>query len=83
MVAKVKMQFPALGGIVVPAECVLTLPEGTALWVVKNGTAQHAMVQVSDFIKSGVLINKGLSVGDTVIVSGYQKLYTGAKVKMN
>lgn len=82
MVAKIKLNLSALGGIVVPTDCVLTLPEGTALWVVRNGKAQHAMVQVGDFIKSGVLISSGLSVGDTVVTAGYQKLYSGAVLKV-
>lgn len=80
MVAKVNIQLPALDGIVIPTECVQTMPEGLALWVINNGVAQHAFVQVGDFVESGVLITDGLKEGDTVVVSGYQKLYSGAKV---
>ena len=38
------------------------------------------MVTVGDFIRNGVLVEAGLKAGDSVIVSGQQKLYTGAKV---
>ena len=33
-----------------------------------------------DFVKNGVLVQKGLEYGDTIVTVGYQKLYNGAKV---
>lgn len=81
MVAKVHAKLEALGGIVLPADCVLTMPEGTVVWVVKNGRVEHRSVIVGDFVRSGVLVKEGLTVGDTVVVAGQQKLYTGAKIK--
>ena len=80
MVAKVKVDIDTKEGIVVPAECVQVMPEGTIVWVVEGGKAYHRVVTVGDFIRNGVLVETGLNAGDSVIVSGQQKLYTGAKV---
>lgn len=80
MVAKVHAKLNALGGIVVPADCVQTMPEGIIVWVLKDGKAQHRSVTVGDFVHNGVIVKEGLAAGDTVVTVGYQKLYTGAKV---
>ena len=82
MVAKVHIELNALGGIVVPSDCVQTMPEGTVVWVVKNGKAEHRQIGVGDFVRNGVVVKDGLMAGDTVVIAGQQKLYTGAKVKM-
>ena len=82
MVAKVKVDIDTKAGIVVPAECVQVMPEGTIVWVVEGGKAYHRVVTVGDFIRNGVMVESGLNAGDSVIVSGQQKLYSGAKVKI-
>ncbi len=83
MVAKVHVKLSAMGGIVVPSDCVQTMPEGTVVWVVENGRAQHRCITAGDFIRNGVVVKEGLAAGDTVVVAGQQKLYTGAKVKVS
>lgn len=83
MVAKVNVRLNAMGGIVVPSDCVQTMPEGTVVWVVKEGKAEHRLIMVGDFVCNGVVVKEGLTAGDTVVTSGYQKLYTGAKVKFS
>ena len=45
-----------------------------------DGKAWHRTVTVRDFVGNGVLVESGLEAGDTVIIRGQQKLYTGAKV---
>lgn len=82
MVAKVNVKIGAAGGIVVPTDCVQTMPEGTVVWVIVDGKAQHRQVVVGDFIKNGVVIKEGLAAGDIVVKAGQQKLYTGAKVSV-
>ena len=82
MVAKVNVKIGAAGGIVVPTDCVQTMPEGTVVWVVVDGKAQHRKVVVGDFIKNGVVIKEGLSAGDIVVKAGQQKLYTDANVRV-
>ena len=82
MVAKVNAHLGATGGIVVPSDCVQTMPEGTVVWVVVDGKAQHRQIVVGDFIKNGVVVKEGLTAGDIVVIAGQQKLYTGAKVEI-
>lgn len=81
MVARVHVELNKAAGIVVPSECVQTMPEGYIVWVVNGGKAYHRSVQVGDFVNNGVLINSGLQCGDTVVIRGQQKLYIGAKVR--
>lgn len=80
MVAKVKVRLNAVGGILVPADCVQTMPEGNIVWVVENGRAQHRLIAVGDFARNSVVVKEGLKANDTVVIAGQQKLYTGAKV---
>ena len=82
MVAKVKVALKAKMGIVVPSECVSVMPEGTVVWIVKDGKACHRTVEVSDFMHNGVVVDSGLESGDTVVTLGQQKLYNGAKVRV-
>ena len=83
MVAKVHVKLSAQGGIVVPCDCVQTMPEGIVVWVLEDGKAHHRLVEVGDFIRNGVMIVSGLNPGDTVVTAGQQKLYSGALVKIS
>ena len=80
MVAKIRLNSAALSGIIVPASCVQTVSNGLAVWALKNGKSYRRIIEVSDFVKNGVLVSKGLNHGDTIVTVGYQKLYNGAKV---
>lgn len=80
MVAKIRLSTTALSGIIVPASCVQTVADGLSVWTVKNGKSYRSLIEVSDFVKNGVLVQKGLKEGDTIVTVGYQKLYNGAKV---
>lgn len=80
MVAKIRLSLSEVSGIIVPSSCVVTMPEGADVWVVKNGKARRRNIKVGGFVKNGVVVESGLSSGDTIITVGYQKLYNGAKV---
>ena len=80
MVTKIKLNTTSLSGIIVPASCVQTMPNGLAVWTVKNGRTYRKVIEVTDYVKNGVLVSKGLECGDTIVTVGYQKLYNGAKV---
>lgn len=82
MVAKVHLSLNDKVGIVIPSECVTVMPEGTVVWVVTDGKAWHRAVTIGEFVRNGVIVESGLSDGDTVITLGQQKLYNGAKVKV-
>ncbi|MBO4666361.1 MAG: efflux RND transporter periplasmic adaptor subunit [Paludibacteraceae bacterium] len=66
--------------IVIPAHCVLLMPKGPTVWVVENGKAVRRAIEVSGYQANGVQVSSGLEVGDTLVVEGYQKLYTGCEV---
>lgn len=80
MVVKIKLKATALSGIIVPASCVQTVSDGIAVWTLKNGRSYRRIIEVSDFVKNGVLVQNGLEFGDTIVTVGYQKLFNGAKV---
>lgn len=80
MVVKIRLNATANSGIIVPASCVQTVTEGLAVWKVKNGKSYRTIIEVSDFVKNGVLVTSGLENGDTIVTVGYQKLYNGAPV---
>ncbi|MCF0200583.1 MAG: efflux RND transporter periplasmic adaptor subunit [Bacteroidales bacterium] len=82
MVTKIKLTQTALAGIVVPSECVQTLTDGIGVWVVKGNKAERRKIEVSEYVKNGVLVTNGLAEGDTIVTVGYQKLWDGAKVSI-
>lgn len=82
MVVKIRLSQTSLAGIVVPASCVQTVSNGLAVWALKNGRSYRRIIDVSDFVKNGVLVKSGLEHGDTIVTVGYQKLFNGAKVSI-
>lgn len=88
MVAKVKVtrnESKANDGerkVMVPLNSIHTMPDGQCVWVIENGVARQRSITVGDFLKSGVMVEEGLADGDTVVVEGHQKLYTGARLKV-
>lgn len=50
------------------------------VWIVKNGQAEQRPVITGGLSQKGIVISSGLSCGDSVIVSGEQKVSTGSKV---
>lgn len=83
MVCKVLLKQADTKGIVVPAKCVQTRPEGQSVWVVKQGKAERRVVQSTEFVANGVLISSGLQPGDVVVTQGMEKLYQGAQIIEN
>ena len=80
MVVKIRLNTTATNGIIIPASCIQTMSDGLAVWTLKNGKSYRRIIEVSDFVKNGVIVTKGLEHGDTIVTVGYQKLYNGAKV---
>ena len=84
MVAKVKVKGERLkdeGDIVIPAKCILLKPEGHTVWVMEQGTAVRRAIAIDGYRADGVRVASGLTIGDTLITEGYQKLYNGCKVE--
>ena len=84
MVATVKLKGERLkdeGDIVIPAKCILLKPEGHTVWVMEKGTAVRRAIEIDGYRADGVRVASGLTIGDTLITEGYQKLYNGCKVE--
>ena len=67
--------------IIIPARCVAMLPEGAAVWVVNaDGLAERRQVTLGAYQADGVQVLAGLTAGDRLVTTGYQKLYHHAQV---
>lgn len=80
MVCKITVEQPNEEGLVVPANCVQTRPEGLSLWVVHNGKPERRLITAGSYVANGVLITGGLEPHDTVIVEGHQKLFSKSEI---
>ena len=67
--------------IVVPFQSVQLMPDGRYVWCVKNGKSTRVKIETKEFASEGVIVTKGLSEGDSVVVDGRQKVYEGGSVK--
>lgn len=69
--------------IMLPSQAVvLNNDNRTFVWVVKGGVAQRKFVVADELVATGVIVNGGLALGDTVIVEGMQKVGTGSRVEV-
>lgn len=68
------------GAIVVPDRAVQNGPSGTFVFVIKDGRAEMRDVTVAFRLRDGLVIEKGVAAGETVVVEGHLRLIPGAKV---
>src|SRR5262249_18385437 len=70
--------------VVVPASAVTFNLYGESVYVVDqaNSTVQQVQVQTSATRNNAVVIEKGVKVGDLVVVAGQLKLSNGSKIKV-
>jgi multidrug efflux system membrane fusion protein len=66
--------------VVVPDNAVQTGPEGTFVFVVKDGKAEMHPVTVGFRLNNALVIDKGVAAGETVVVEGHLRLVPGAPV---
>lgn len=66
--------------VLVPADAVQTGPEGTYVFVVKDGHVRMQPVSLSVRVHQSVIIAKGLSGGEVVVTEGQLRLFPGAAV---
>lgn len=83
MVCKIILAQSNSEGFVIPASCVQTRPEGTSVWVIKNGKPERRIINAAEYVVNGILVTDGLHQDDTLIVSGQQKLFSGAEISIN
>lgn len=82
MLCNVTVNKPDSGeAIVVPVESIL-LDSGnqTFVWVDIDGRAHKKVVKLGNYLPGGVVVETGLSEGDTLIVAGQQKVSDGMLV---
>ncbi len=66
--------------VLVPANAVQNGPEGTYVFVVKDGHAEMRPVSASVRVHESIIIYKGLSGGEVVVTEGHLRLFPGAPV---
>ena len=82
MVGTLTLRQPDATAIIIPQRCVTMLPEGAAVWVVNaDGRAERRQVTLGTYQSDGVQVLSGLTSGDRLVTSGYQKLYHHAPVE--
>ena len=68
--------------VTLPSQAVLLSADNQQfVWIVKDGKAMRKNVVADELSVDGVTVKSGLSVGDSVIVAGMQKVSTGTIVK--
>jgi multidrug efflux system membrane fusion protein len=68
--------------IVVPAPAVMNGEKGPYVFVVNNDKADTRPVDVGRTVEDVVIVNKGVSVGETIVTDGQLRLTPNAKVEI-
>lgn len=69
--------------ILIPSQAVIPVQNGKQVFVYRNNVATAVPVDAENRTATDVLINTGLAVGDTVLVSGILSLRDGDSVRVN
>lgn len=80
VVLKLNEQF---GSLAVPNEAMTATTEGSTVFLCKNGKVQTRVVQTGIRTDTLLQITDGLSLGDTIAVTGLLQLHDGMSVKIN
>ncbi|MGK6351533.1 efflux RND transporter periplasmic adaptor subunit [Parapedobacter sp. DT-150] len=67
--------------ILVPTESVIPVQNGKQVFLLKNGVATATDVEAENRTSTAVLITDGVSIGDTVLISGIMSLKDGMAVR--
>lgn len=82
MVCRVYMDSDNVRGIVIPADIIKLDSEGKYVWTVEGGTVQKTRIVPGGYSGKGVIVSKGLSEGDILIIRGASKVSSGMKVNV-
>ncbi|MDP3426833.1 MAG: efflux RND transporter periplasmic adaptor subunit, partial [Humidesulfovibrio sp.] len=66
--------------VLVPSSTIQNGPEGTFVFVVKDGHAEMRPVRVSVRVHDSIIVEKGLSGDEVVVTEGHLRLFPGAAV---
>ncbi len=80
MFARLNFLLKSQEGIIVPREALLSREKGNYIFIVENNRAKLRPVEIGLILDSRVLIAKGLSEGDSFIISGQTNLENGDKI---
>ena len=72
--------FGQTDSLVIPEECVLANLQGTYVYKVIDGKAIQTPVKTGRYVQGYIEIQSGLSLGDTVVAEGQQKLSNNAGI---
>ncbi|CAM3006301.1 efflux RND transporter periplasmic adaptor subunit [Vibrio rarus] len=83
MLVKATMEFPAIEAAIIPVQALQYLGTKRFVYVVdKDNLAQRREVFLGTRVGNEVVIDKGLEVGETIVVQGIVNMRDGAKVKV-
>jgi len=69
--------------IVVPNQSIQTSPDGKRfVWLAVDGKAIRRFVEIGALSNSGVIVEKGLAIGELLIVEGHAKVSEGMKINI-
>ncbi len=68
--------------VLVPTEAVIPVQNGKQLFLFKDGIASAVSVEAENRTRSDVLVNSGVAIGDTVLISGIMSLKDGMPVSV-
>ena len=80
MVANVKRSSSSNHQIVIPQQAASIGSNGIYVWVVKGGKAERRQITTGDITNEGVIVETGLSAGETIIIEGQDKVSDGVMV---
>ncbi|MBR3521846.1 MAG: efflux RND transporter periplasmic adaptor subunit [Prevotella sp.] len=80
MIANVKRSSSANHQIVIPQQAVSIGGNGIYVWVVKGGKAERRQITTGDITNEGVIVETGLTAGETLIIEGQEKVSDGVIV---
>ncbi len=69
--------------VLVPTEAIVPIQNGKQLFVYRDGVAAAVEVEAENRTRSDVLVNSGVSIGDTVLISGIMSLKDGMPVRVS
>ena len=66
--------------IIIPQQAVMISGQDKFVWLVKGGKATRRSIATGDITNAGVIVESGLSSGETIIIGGQQKVSEGIGV---
>ncbi len=79
-----RIQLPSSPGVAIPATALTEADERPAVWTVdtKSSTVSLRAVGVLRYDPDRIVVSRGLSAGDIVVVAGVQLLHPGQQVRL-